>query len=114
ARRAAPRRGRDRAPHRRHGHRYRRLDPRAAPPLVRVRRPQADLWPGQPAWHPAALLLAGPCRPAPLDQRGLRADAAGAGAGLTRVMRSVDLPMLPTAPARRRPCAASALLATAL
>jgi Asp-tRNA(Asn)/Glu-tRNA(Gln) amidotransferase A subunit family amidase len=44
------------------------------------RRAQADLWTAQPAWHSSTVVLAGSRRPDVLDQRGLRADAAGAGA----------------------------------
>ena len=46
---------------------------------VRPRRPEADLWAGQPDGHPAARLLARPCRPDGVDRRGLRDHAAGDG-----------------------------------
>ena len=59
------------------GSRHRRLDPRPGR-LLRHRRAQADLWPGQPARRLSALLHARPLRAADPHGRGLRDDDAGA------------------------------------
>jgi hypothetical protein len=61
------RRRRRRFVHGRDGQRHRRIDPRPGC-LVWHRRPQADLWPAEPARHPAAVVLAGSRRPDVLDQ----------------------------------------------
>ena len=69
---------RGRALHGRHGLRHRRLDPQSGR-LLRHRRHQADLRPGQPLRHLPAVLQPRHGGPAGLDGRGLRADARRAG-----------------------------------
>ena len=64
--------------HGRDGQRHRRLDPPARR-LHRHRRHQADLRPGLEARRAAALLVAGPRRPADPHRGGRGAAAAGAG-----------------------------------
>ena len=62
----------------RDGQRHRRLDPPAGR-VLRHRRHQADLRPGQQVRRPAAVLVAGPRRPADPQRRRCRAAAPGAG-----------------------------------
>ena len=75
------------------GQRHRRLDPRPGRGL-RDRRPEADLWSGQPARRHAELFYARSCRSAGLDDRGCGDPDAGrrrprpGGSGLRRRRRS--------------------------
>ena len=70
--------GRRRSRARRHRQRHRRLDPRPRG-VLRPCRVEAELWPDQPGGHPAARILARPCRPDGVDRGGLRDHAAGDG-----------------------------------
>ena len=81
ARRLVERLGRGgcrRALHGRHGLRHRRLDPQSGG-LLRHRRHQADLRPGQPLRHLPPVVQLRHGGPARLDGRGQRADARRAG-----------------------------------
>ena len=82
---------------RRHRLGHRRLDPRPRG-AVRHRRHQADLWPGQPRRRAAAVVLAGPRRPAGLDGGGLRAAAAGDGRPRSRPIPPAPTVRCPTSP----------------